>query len=163
MRDFGLPPRMLVSLTLVLSKCCISSHWLSLPQATVAALRCIFAYNAFLFKFGSSFVYLRVEPVDKKRRRYKSNFLRHVTRMNNNRMPKITLNCVPDWRRRLGRPSKRLFHEAESGLSRPTREGWWWWWWCMDFWRVVVTLLDGPQQEGTVPVACIGRRWQRES
>ena len=31
-----------------------------------------------------------------------SNWLRHVTRMNNNRMPKIMLNCRPNGRRRLG-------------------------------------------------------------
>jgi len=34
---------------------------------------------------------LKVEPVDKKLRRYKSNWV-HVTRMNSNRMPKIMLN-----------------------------------------------------------------------
>jgi len=34
---------------------------------------------------------LKVEPVDEKLRRYKSNWLRHVTRMNNDRMPKIIL------------------------------------------------------------------------
>jgi hypothetical protein len=31
---------------------------------------------------------LKMEPVDNKSRRYKLNWLRHVTRMNNNRMPK---------------------------------------------------------------------------
>jgi hypothetical protein len=35
---------------------------------------------------------LKVEPVDEKLRRYKSNWLKHVTGMNNNRMPKIMLN-----------------------------------------------------------------------
>jgi hypothetical protein len=39
---------------------------------------------------------LKVEPVDKKLRRYKSNWLQHVTRMNNNRMPKIMLNYRPN-------------------------------------------------------------------
>jgi len=34
----------------------------------------------------------KVEPVDKKARRYKSNWVQHVTRMNSSRMPKITLN-----------------------------------------------------------------------
>jgi hypothetical protein len=34
---------------------------------------------------------LKLEPVDKKLRRYKSNWLRHVTRVNN-RVPKIMLN-----------------------------------------------------------------------
>jgi hypothetical protein len=46
---------------------------------------------------------LKVEPADKKIKRYKSNWLRCVTRMNNNRMPKIVLNCRPVGRRRLGK------------------------------------------------------------
>jgi len=62
---------------------------------------------------------LKVEPVDRKLRRYKSNWLRHVTRMKNNRMTKIMLNYRPDGRRRLGRPLKRLVDEAETVLSRP--------------------------------------------
>ena len=33
---------------------------------------------------------VRMEPVDEKLRRYKSNWLRHVTRTKNKRMPKIT-------------------------------------------------------------------------
>jgi len=37
--------------------------------------------------------------VDEKLRRYKSNWLQHVTWMNNNRMPKIILNYRPNgWR-----------------------------------------------------------------
>jgi hypothetical protein len=51
---------------------------------------------------------LKVEPVDEKLRRYKSNLLRHVTRMNNNRMPKVMLNYRPTGKRRLGRPLKIL-------------------------------------------------------
>jgi hypothetical protein len=43
---------------------------------------------------------LKAEPVDKKLRRYKSNWLSHVTRMNSNRMPKIMLNYRADRRRR---------------------------------------------------------------
>jgi hypothetical protein len=40
---------------------------------------------------------LKVEPVDEKLRRYKSHWLRHVTRMNNNKMPKIRLNYRPNF------------------------------------------------------------------
>jgi len=47
---------------------------------------------------------LKVEPVDDDIRRYKSNFLQHVTRMNSNRMPQIMLNYRPNGRRNLGRP-----------------------------------------------------------
>jgi len=35
---------------------------------------------------------LKVQPVDKKLRRYKSNWPQHVIRMNKNRMPKTILN-----------------------------------------------------------------------
>jgi len=35
--------------------------------------------------------YLKVEAADKKQRIYTSNWLRHVTRMNNNRIPKLML------------------------------------------------------------------------
>jgi hypothetical protein len=63
---------------------------------------------------------LKVKPIGEKLRRYKSNWLRRVPRMNNKKMPKIILNCRPNRRRRLGRPLKRLLDEAETGLSRPT-------------------------------------------
>jgi hypothetical protein len=38
---------------------------------------------------------LKVEPVDEKVRRYKSNWLQ-ATRMNNNRMPNIMVNYTPN-------------------------------------------------------------------
>jgi len=44
---------------------------------------------------------LKVEPVDQKLRRYKSNWLRHVTRMDSSRMARIVLNCRPNGRRQL--------------------------------------------------------------
>jgi hypothetical protein len=66
----------------------------------------------------------KVQPADEKLRRYKSNRLRHVTRMhnknknnNNNRTPKIILSSRPNERRRRGRPLKRILDEAETGLS----------------------------------------------
>jgi hypothetical protein len=62
---------------------------------------------------------LEVEPVDEKLTGYKSNWLQHVRRMNNNRMPKIMLNYRPNGRRRLGRPLNRQLDEDETGLSRP--------------------------------------------
>jgi hypothetical protein len=47
---------------------------------------------------------LKAEAVDETLKRYKSNWLRHATRMNT---------------KQLGRPLKRLLDEAETGLSRP--------------------------------------------
>jgi hypothetical protein len=61
---------------------------------------------------------MKVVPADEKIRRYKSNWLRHVTRMNNNRISKIMLKYGPNGQRRLGRPWKRLLDEAETGTSR---------------------------------------------
>jgi hypothetical protein len=51
--------------------------------------------------------------------RYKSNWLQHVTRMHNNRMPKIMLNYRPNGQRQLGRHLKRLLDEAKTGLLLP--------------------------------------------
>jgi len=62
---------------------------------------------------------LKVEPVGEKLRKYKSNWLQRVTRMSNNRMSYIMLNCRTYGRRQLGRPLKKLLDEAETGLSRP--------------------------------------------
>jgi hypothetical protein len=59
---------------------------------------------------------LKVEPVDEKLIKYKSNFLQHVTRMNNNSMPKLMLNYRPHGRRRFGKPLKRLLDEVETGV-----------------------------------------------
>jgi len=50
---------------------------------------------------------LEVEPTAAKLGRNKSNWLQHVTRMHNNRMPKIMFNFRRNGRRRLGRPWKR--------------------------------------------------------
>jgi len=59
---------------------------------------------------------LKVEPVYEKLRRYKSNWLRHVTRMRSSRMAKIVLNCKPNGQRRLGTPLKRQLDKEETGL-----------------------------------------------
>jgi hypothetical protein len=61
----------------------------------------------------------KVEPVAEKLRRYKLNWLRNVTSVNNNRTPKIMLNYTPDGRRRPARLWKRLPDETETGRSRP--------------------------------------------
>ena len=60
---------------------------------------------------------LKVEPVDEKLERHKSNWLRHVTGMKSNRMAEIMLKYRTNGRRRLGRPLKRLLYGTETGLS----------------------------------------------
>jgi hypothetical protein len=56
--------------------------------------------------------------IDKKKKRYKSRWVRSVTRIK--RLPKIMLKYRPNGQRRIGRTLKRLrvLYEAESGLSR---------------------------------------------
>jgi hypothetical protein len=56
-----------------------------------------------------------VEPAGETLRRYKSNWLRHVTRKNNDWMPK---KCSII-RQMEGNDLKKLLDEAETGLSRP--------------------------------------------
>ena len=59
---------------------------------------------------------LKTEPVDKTLRRYKANWLRHVTRMDSKRITKIMLNYRTNGRRRFGRILMRLLDEEEIGL-----------------------------------------------
>ena len=59
---------------------------------------------------------MKVETVDERLRGHKRNWLQHVTRMSNNKMPKIMLKYIPNERRLLGRPFKRLSDKAETGL-----------------------------------------------
>jgi hypothetical protein len=66
---------------------------------------------------------MKVGQFDKKLRRYKSNYLRQVTRINNNEMPKIILNYTTNERSRFGGPLKRLLDDAETGLSGLPRDG----------------------------------------
>jgi hypothetical protein len=47
---------------------------------------------------------LKEEPKDENLRKFKSNWLPYATRIKNNTMSKIMLNCRPNGRRRLGRP-----------------------------------------------------------
>jgi hypothetical protein len=55
---------------------------------------------------------LEVQPVDESLRRYKSKWLRHVTRKNSNKMTKIMTKCRLNRRRRLERPWKRALDET---------------------------------------------------
>jgi len=63
--------------------------------------------------------------------------LRRVTRMNNNKRPKIMLNCGPNGRRRLGRPLMSVLDEPKQVYQGLTNDGWWWWrrWWW--WWRFI--------------------------
>lgn len=63
----------------------------------------------------------KVETVDDKLRRRKSNWFRYVTSMNSNRMLTIMLTYTrrPNGPRRSGRRLKKLIDEVETGLSRP--------------------------------------------
>ncbi|KAJ4446853.1 hypothetical protein ANN_13552 [Periplaneta americana] len=62
---------------------------------------------------------LEVESVEEKISRYKFNWLDHVRRMENSRIPKIMMQYKPRGHRRPGRPLRRLLDGAETALQRP--------------------------------------------
>jgi hypothetical protein len=62
---------------------------------------------------------LKVEPVEEKLSRYKSNWLRHATTINNKLCQKVMLNYKINGRKILGRPLKRLVVDDETCLSKP--------------------------------------------
>ncbi|KAJ4434293.1 hypothetical protein ANN_22845 [Periplaneta americana] len=62
---------------------------------------------------------LEVESVEEKISRYKFNWLDHVRRMENSRIPKIMTQYKPRGHRRPGRPLRGLLDGAETGLQRP--------------------------------------------
>ncbi|KAJ4438046.1 hypothetical protein ANN_13985 [Periplaneta americana] len=61
---------------------------------------------------------LEVESVEEKIK-YKFNWLDHVRKMVNSRIPKIMMQYKPRGHRRPGRPFRRLLDGAETGLQRP--------------------------------------------
>jgi hypothetical protein len=61
---------------------------------------------------------LKEERADKKLRRYKSNLLRHLTRMNSCRKAKIMLKC-----RRLGRSLKKYLKRQKQVYQGLTGDG----------------------------------------
>ena len=61
-------------------------------------------------------------------------WLRHVQRMDTNRLPKQALQYKPKERRNIGRPRKRWrdqLHLEEQGTGNTSNPSgtWWWWWW----------------------------------
>ncbi|KAJ4428345.1 hypothetical protein ANN_24364 [Periplaneta americana] len=62
---------------------------------------------------------LEVESVEEKISRYKFNWLYHVRRMENSRIPNIMMQYKPRGHRRPGRPFRRPLDGAETGLQRP--------------------------------------------
>jgi hypothetical protein len=58
---------------------------------------------------------LEIQPVDRKLNRYKSNWLQHFYK---NEQQKDA-QTRPNGRRQLGRPFTRLLDEAETDISRP--------------------------------------------
>ncbi|KAJ4438975.1 hypothetical protein ANN_14929 [Periplaneta americana] len=62
---------------------------------------------------------LEVESIEEKINSYKLNWLDHVRRMENSRIPKIMMQYKPRGLRRPGRSLRRLLDGAETGLQRP--------------------------------------------
>jgi hypothetical protein len=63
-----------------------------LTSSDMKFFRRTIGYTLFDHKRNEILEELKVQPVDGKLRRYKSNWLQHATRMKKNRMPKIRLN-----------------------------------------------------------------------
>jgi hypothetical protein len=64
----------------------------------------------------------KVEPVNAKIMRYRSNWLQH-TKIMNNRMLKILVHYTPNGRKPLRIPLNNPLDEAETGLLRPSHDG----------------------------------------
>ena len=61
--------------------------------------------------------YLKAEPAAEKLRRCTSNWLRHVTRMNNNnRMRTAMLNYIKKWAKTTAKTFEETIEEGETGL-----------------------------------------------
>jgi hypothetical protein len=60
---------------------------------------------------------LKAKSFDENLRRYKTNWIQHLTRMDSNRMAKVMLNYGQNRRRRLGTLLNRILDESETGLN----------------------------------------------
>jgi hypothetical protein len=56
---------------------------------------------------------LQVAPIINKIQNYKTKWIHHVSRMDDQRYPKKMLQCQPREKRRLGRPLKRLLDDIQ--------------------------------------------------
>ena len=76
-----------------------------------------------------------VQNIVKEITQYQKKWLKHVQRMDTNRLPKQALQYKPKGRRNIGRPRKRwrdqLHLEAQGTGNTPNPSGTWWWWWCL--------------------------------
>jgi len=57
---------------------------------------------------------LKVETVDEKLRRYKSNWLRHATRTNSKRLPKIMLNYRSNIKKKTWKTSEKTIRPGRN-------------------------------------------------
>ena len=74
---------------------------------------------------------LEISGIQDVRLKYKQNWIKHLERMDNTRLPKHALNCKPRRRRDRGRPRKRwqCIDAGSNDLIHGGRWWWWWWWW----------------------------------
>ena len=71
---------------------------------------------------------LKVEPVDKKLRRYKL-AITHNKNEQKQYATKKKLNCRPNGHRWLGKLMRRLSDRPKQVYYGLTCDRWWWWWW----------------------------------
>jgi len=62
---------------------------------------------------------LEISGIQDVRLKYKQNWINHLERLDNTRLPKHALNCKPRGRRDRGRPRKR-WHCVDAGTGQTT-------------------------------------------
>jgi len=75
------------------------------------------------------------QNIVKEIKQYQEKWLKHVQRMDTDRLPKQALQYKPKGRRNIGRPRKKwrnqlhLEDQGTGNMPNPSGTWWWWWWW----------------------------------
>jgi hypothetical protein len=91
-----------------------------LEDAEMRSLRSVKGYTR-LDKIKSEIIRkeLEISGIQDVRGKYKQNWINHLERMENNRLPKQALNYKPKGRRDSGRPRNR-WHRVDAGTGQAT-------------------------------------------
>jgi len=89
-----------------------------LEASEIRFLRSVTGYTR-LDKIRSERKELEISGIQDVRLKYKQNWINHLERMDNTRLPKHALNCKPRGRRDRGRPRKR-WQCVDAGTGQTT-------------------------------------------
>ena len=84
-------------------------------------------------KSSSCNIRKQVQKTEIYEKQYQKKWLRHVQRMETNKIPKQALQCKPKGRRNIGQPRKRRrdqLHLEDQGTGNMPNPSWTWWCWC---------------------------------